>query len=137
MLSDLLAMSQPYLVTGYTDLRRGIDGLAGIIQGKLNLDPYSSAVFLFCGRRRDRIHYYIIYRVKVCGVAGNVVFIGIWNIFRLSGGTRAFRQSGGGKRRGEDGCWWREKIVAKREKTWYTSDRSTCIFSVLVTEQYS
>ena len=55
MLSDLLAMSQPYLVTGYTDLRRGIDGLAGIIQGKLNLDPYSSAVFLFCGRRRDRI----------------------------------------------------------------------------------
>ena len=26
MLSDLLAMSQPYLVTGYTDLRRGIDG---------------------------------------------------------------------------------------------------------------
>ena len=29
MLSDLLAMSQPYLVTGYTDLRRGIDGLAG------------------------------------------------------------------------------------------------------------
>ena len=55
MLSDLLAMSQPYLVTGYTDLRRGIDGLAGIIQGKLNLNPYSSAVFLFCGRRRDRI----------------------------------------------------------------------------------
>ena len=55
MLSDLLAMSQPYLVTGYTDLRRGIDGRAGIIQGKLNLDPYSSAVFLFCGRRRDRI----------------------------------------------------------------------------------
>lgn len=55
MLSDLLAMSQPYLVTGYTDLRRGIDGLAGITQGKLNLDPYSSAVFLFCGRRRDRI----------------------------------------------------------------------------------
>ena len=55
MLSDLLAISQPYLVTGYTDLRQGIDGLAGIIQGKLNLDPYSSAVFLFCGRRRDRI----------------------------------------------------------------------------------
>lgn len=44
-----------YLVTGYTDLRRSIDGLATIVQGKLELDPYNSALFLFCGRRRDRI----------------------------------------------------------------------------------
>ncbi len=55
MLKDLLAASDTYLVTGYTDLRLGIDGLAGIIHGKLNLDPYSRAVFLFCGRKRDRI----------------------------------------------------------------------------------
>ena len=55
MLSELLAASNTYLVTGYTDLRRGIDGLAGIIQGKLNLNPYSQAVFLFCGKKRDRI----------------------------------------------------------------------------------
>lgn len=47
---------QVYLVTGYTDLRRGIDGLAEVVQGKkLSLDPYSTALFLFCGRRRDRI----------------------------------------------------------------------------------
>lgn len=52
---------QVYLVTGYTDLRRGIDGLAEVVQGKLSLDPYSGdsggtpALFLFCGRRRDRI----------------------------------------------------------------------------------
>lgn len=44
-----------YLVTGYTDLRRGIDGLAAVIQGKFTLDPYNRALFLFCGRRRDRI----------------------------------------------------------------------------------
>lgn len=44
-----------YLVTGYTDLRRSIDGLVTIVQGKLELDPYNSALFLFCGRRRDRI----------------------------------------------------------------------------------
>lgn len=44
-----------YLVTGYTDLRRGIDGLAEVIQGKLSLDPYSEALFLFCGRKRDRL----------------------------------------------------------------------------------
>lgn len=39
-----------YLVTGYTDLRQGIDGLAGLVEGKLPLDPYSKALFLFCGR---------------------------------------------------------------------------------------
>jgi transposase len=55
MLNDLSSNQQVYLVTGYTDLRRSIDGLAMIIQGQLRLDPFSSALFLFCGRRRDRI----------------------------------------------------------------------------------
>ena len=55
MLNDLPAGQQVYLITGYTDLRRSIDGLASIIQGQLNLDPFSTAMFLFCGRRRDRI----------------------------------------------------------------------------------
>ena len=43
------------LVTGYTDLRQGIDGLAGLVEGKLSLDPYGKALFLFCGRKRDRL----------------------------------------------------------------------------------
>ncbi len=55
MLKKLASGTKVHLVTGYTDLRRGIDGLAGIVQGKLELDPYSHALFLFCGRRRDRI----------------------------------------------------------------------------------
>ena len=55
MLSDIINGCQVYLVTGYTDLRRSIDGLATIVQGKLELDPYSKALFLFCGRRCDRI----------------------------------------------------------------------------------
>ena len=55
MLNDLPAGQQVYLITGYTDLRRSIDGLASIIQGQLNLEPFSTALFLFCGRRRDRI----------------------------------------------------------------------------------
>lgn len=45
-----------YIVTGYTDLRLGIDGLAGIIQHQYYLDPYDvNTLFLFCGRRADRI----------------------------------------------------------------------------------
>lgn len=47
--------TQVYLVTGYTDLRRSIDGLATIVKAQLQLDPYSRALFLFCGRRCDRI----------------------------------------------------------------------------------
>ena len=45
-----------YIVTGYTDLRNGIDGLAGIIQHQYYLDPFdANTLFLFCGRRADRI----------------------------------------------------------------------------------
>lgn len=55
MLNKLLSDKQVYVVTGYTDLRRSIDGLAMIVQAQFQLDPYSSALFLFCGRRCDRI----------------------------------------------------------------------------------
>ena len=55
MLKEYAAVTRVYIVTGYTDLRRGIDGLAQIVQGKLSLDPYSRYLFLFCGRKRDRL----------------------------------------------------------------------------------
>ena len=44
-----------YLATGYTDLRRGIDGLAGMIQEQFQVDAFDDTLFLFCGRRNDRI----------------------------------------------------------------------------------
>lgn len=55
MLKEAALGTQVYLVTGYTDLRQEIDGLAGLVEGKLSLDPYSKALFLFCGRKRDRL----------------------------------------------------------------------------------
>lgn len=55
MLNDLSFGTNVYLVTGYTDLRRSIDGLATIVQGQLRLDPFCKDLFLFCGRRCDRI----------------------------------------------------------------------------------
>ena len=55
MLKEFAENGAVYLVTGYTDLRRGIDGLAGIVQGNLSLDPFSRSLFLFCVRRCDRI----------------------------------------------------------------------------------
>lgn len=56
MLNDGHNFKRVYLATGYTDLRRGIDGLAGIIRFQFKLDPYErNTLFLFCGRRTDRI----------------------------------------------------------------------------------
>ncbi|MGL4972459.1 MAG: IS66 family insertion sequence element accessory protein TnpB [Culicoidibacterales bacterium] len=44
-----------FIVCGHTDMRRGIDGLANIITEQYNLDLFQEdAIFLFCGRRRDR-----------------------------------------------------------------------------------
>ncbi len=44
-----------FIACGYTDLRRGIDGLATIVQEQFKLDPFTNTLFLFCGRRCDRI----------------------------------------------------------------------------------
>ena len=55
MLSDFTGADRVYIACGYTDLRRGIDGLAAIVQQQFNLDPFTNTLFLFCGRRRDRI----------------------------------------------------------------------------------
>ncbi len=56
MLNDATGFSKIILAVGYTDLRRGIEGLATIIRYKYKLDPYEKNVlFLFCGKRTDRI----------------------------------------------------------------------------------
>lgn len=45
-----------YIACGYTDLRKGIDGLSAWIQQQFDLNPHrTGAIFLFCGRRSDRI----------------------------------------------------------------------------------
>ena len=43
-----------YIICGRTDIRKGIDGLAALVQDTFKLDPYSEAVFLFSGWKRDR-----------------------------------------------------------------------------------
>ena len=56
MLSNARNFKKIYIATGYTDLRRGIEGLAGIIRFQFHLDPYDeNTIFLFCGKRCDRI----------------------------------------------------------------------------------
>jgi transposase len=44
-----------WLVAGVTDMRRGIDGLCALIQSALSADPLSGQLFIFRGRRGDRL----------------------------------------------------------------------------------
>ena len=55
MLNDFTGADQVYIACGYTDLRKGIDGLARLVPQQFELDPFTNTLFLFCGRRRDRI----------------------------------------------------------------------------------
>jgi len=43
--------TQIWIVAGVTDLRRGFTGLSGMVQTKLEQDPFSGHVFVFRGRR--------------------------------------------------------------------------------------
>ena len=56
MLNDATCFKNIYIVTGYTDLRSGIDTLASIIEEKLGRRPcIPDTLYLFCGKRTDRI----------------------------------------------------------------------------------
>ena len=51
----LSAGTRVWLAAGVTDMRRGFDGLAAIAQDVLQQDPFSGHVFVFRGRKGDRI----------------------------------------------------------------------------------
>jgi transposase len=44
-----------WLACGVTDLRNGFDGLAALVQMQLSEDPFSGQLFVFRGRKGDRI----------------------------------------------------------------------------------
>ena len=55
MIGDISLADNIYLITGYTDMRRSIDGLYAIVVDKLNAEPDRRSIYLFCGKRSDRI----------------------------------------------------------------------------------
>lgn len=55
MLNDFICNCPVLIACGYTDLRRRIDCLAGMVQAQFQMDPFQRVLFLFCGRRKDRI----------------------------------------------------------------------------------
>lgn len=55
MLGDIKAAKEIYVACGYTDMRKSIDGLAAIVQEQFHLDPFTPTLYLFCGKRCDRL----------------------------------------------------------------------------------
>lgn len=55
MIGDISQAKNIYIVCGYTDMRKSIDGLSAIVQQNFKLDVFSGSLFLFCGKRCDRI----------------------------------------------------------------------------------
>ena len=55
MLGDISLVDKIYIVCGCTDMRKSIDGLCALVENELHMDPRRSALYLFCGRRCDRI----------------------------------------------------------------------------------
>ena len=46
---------QVHLAVGNTDLRKGIDGLMGIVREQIEMDPSNGHLFVFSNRGKDRI----------------------------------------------------------------------------------
>jgi len=44
-----------YLACGSTDMRKSIDSLAAIVQESFDLDPFSSCLFVFCNKNRNKL----------------------------------------------------------------------------------
>lgn len=44
-----------YLYSHPTDMRKGFDGLYGLVTTRLSVDPLSGDVYIFLNRRRDRM----------------------------------------------------------------------------------
>jgi transposase len=54
-LIGLTAVHRFYLYQGAADMRKGFDGLSGLVSSSLGRDPSDGSVYLFINRRRDRL----------------------------------------------------------------------------------
>ena len=59
-----------YLCREAVDFRKGINGLAALVEAELDLDPFSEQLFVFCNRRRNRVRilYWLLDGIDVLRV---------------------------------------------------------------------
>lgn len=52
---DFSRVRHYYMACGYTDMRKQIDGLAAVVQLQFQRELDETSLFLFCGRKADRV----------------------------------------------------------------------------------
>lgn len=55
MVGDISRAVNIYIVCGYTDMRKSIDGLCAVVVEQLKVEVDSRSIYIFCGKRCDRI----------------------------------------------------------------------------------
>ncbi len=86
MLSDFTGADRVYIVCGYTDLRRGIDGLAALVQQEFQLTHSATACFCsVAGAGIGSRHCTGRATVSCCSTS-------VWNPAASSGRERKARQ---------------------------------------------
>ena len=56
MLGDISIADHIYIAVGYTDMKKGINGLMTIVKQNFKLDPFSNLIYLFCGRKSSTMN---------------------------------------------------------------------------------
>lgn len=72
---NLTTSTKIYVYTAVTDMRKGINGLSGVVRSELGADPTDGSLFIFINRRRDRMKilhfdgggFWLYYRVLEAG----------------------------------------------------------------------
>ena len=55
MLAETIAYRNVYIICGYTDMRKSINGLVAILTQQYQIKPDAESLYLFCGKRADRM----------------------------------------------------------------------------------
>ena len=55
MITRITRNNKVYLSCGHVDMRKSINGLAAIVQGTFNLNPFDGTLFVFCNKNKDKI----------------------------------------------------------------------------------
>ena len=64
-----------HLSIGYTDMRKGIGGLAMLVQAVLRHDPFCGHLFVFRGRNESKLRYCLLPRIKVARESPQNTFV--------------------------------------------------------------
>ena len=77
---NLAPETRIFAYTGVTDMRKGFNGLSGIVREEFQSDPTDGSLFIFINRRRDRMKllyfdgggFWLYYRLLESGTFENL-----------------------------------------------------------------